>query len=77
MSYPNRTMCAVLDEMRNCYKSRNFAGLLGLVEEAQTMANRMEASLWDQREIKDLRNEIKKLEKKKQELEDQTTVSEK
>ena len=45
----NRTLCDVLHEMRAAYKTRNFAGLLGLVEEAQTMGNRMEASLYDKK----------------------------
>ena len=42
---PYRTLCDVLDEMRSTYKTRNFASLLGLIEEAQMMGNRMEAKL--------------------------------
>lgn len=42
---PNRYVCDVLEEMRKCYKTRNFAPLMGLIEEAQTMANRMEGAL--------------------------------
>ena len=45
--YPNRTICDVLEAMRDCYKTRNFAYLHSLIEEAQNMANRMEASLSD------------------------------
>jgi predicted HTH transcriptional regulator len=33
--------------MRKCYEVRNFSGLLGLIEEAQTGANRMESALED------------------------------
>lgn len=72
--YEDRTLCSVLDEMRSCYKSRNFSHLLGLIEEAQTMANRMEAGLaqksslqeWDlawrekRKELKNLDRQIKK-----------------
>ena len=47
----NRTMCDVLEEMRKCYKTRNFASILGLVEEAQGMANRMESAIYDIKEI--------------------------
>ena len=63
MYYPNRTMCDVLREMRDCYKSRNFAYLLGLIEEAQSMGNRMEAGLEDQRDLEELREEKSKLKK--------------
>ena len=52
--YPNRYICSVLEEMRACYKTRNFSGLLGLIEEAQALANRMEARLEDQADIEEL-----------------------
>lgn len=48
--------------MRDCYETRNFSYLLGLIEEAQSLANRMESSLRDNKEIKDLserRNDLK------------------
>ena len=48
--YPNRTMCGVLEEMRQCYKHLNFAPLPGLIEEAQTLANRMESGLGDKQD---------------------------
>ena len=47
---PNRTLCEVLDEMRTCSKTRNFSYLPGLIEEVQTMANRMEASIIEKRD---------------------------
>ena len=45
--YPNRYLCNVLDEMRACIKTLNFSYLAGLIEEVQTMGNRMEAKLED------------------------------
>lgn len=72
----NRTICDVLEAVRNCHKTRNYSYLMGLVEEAQNMANRMEAALWDQddlesakKETKLLKAQIKKLKDKKKELE--------
>ena len=47
---PNRYLCDVLDEMRTCYKTRNFSYLMGLIEEAQTMGERMEATLGDKKD---------------------------
>lgn len=60
----NRTLCSVLEEMRKQYKTRNFAGLLGLVEEAQSMGNRMEAALEDQKDLERLLENKKKLERR-------------
>jgi len=45
MAYLHRTLCDVLKEMRQCYETRNFGYLPGLIEEAQSMGNRMEAKL--------------------------------
>jgi len=67
---PNRTICAVLDEMRVALKNLNFSYMLGLIDEAQSLANKMEAAIWDQREIKDLRKEIRKLREIKTKLEE-------
>ena len=39
----NRYICTVLDEMRDCVKTSNFSYLSGLIEEAQSLANRMES----------------------------------
>jgi len=44
---PNRYVCDVLEEMRKIDKARNYGSLLGLVEEVQTLVNRMEASFGD------------------------------
>ena len=72
---PNRTLCAVLDEMRKAYETRNFSYLLGLIEEAQSMGNKMEAKLWDQKdflalkeEVAPLKAEVEKLKKERRAL---------
>jgi len=67
--YLSRTMCDVLQEMRTCYETRNFCALLGLIEEAQVMANRMESGLSDKHSVEELRDEIKNLKKQKKKLE--------
>jgi len=46
---PNRYVCDVLSEMRTMHKTRNYSGLMGLIEEAQTLVNRMEAALSDKK----------------------------
>ena len=65
---PRRYLCDVLEEMRTCNKTRNYAVILSLIEEAQTLANRMEASLGDRkdfqfwhRKFKEEKSEYKKL----------------
>ena len=52
--YPNRTMCEVLHEMRNCYETRNFASLMGMIEEVQSMGNRMEGRLSDTNDVENM-----------------------
>ena len=81
MSYynsPNRYVCEVLEEMRKTLNvlsvfniHRYKPAMAMLIEEAQTLVNRMEASLSDwsdirraQKELKKLKNEIKELESK-------------
>ena len=59
-SFPNRTLCDVLRDMRNCVKVLNFSMIPGLIEEAQVMGNKMEAALQDNKDIKDIRDQIKK-----------------
>ncbi len=67
----NRYLCEVLTEMRTCSETKNYSYLLSLIEEAQTLANRMEASLYDKKDytrvkglVKEKKQELKKLEKK-------------
>tara|TARA_Y100000310_G_scaffold134803_1_gene133710 strand:+ start:184 stop:408 length:225 start_codon:yes stop_codon:yes gene_type:complete len=67
----NRYICDVLEAMRKCHETHNYSYLLGLVEEAQYLANKMEASLYDKDNYELLRKQIKKLEKQKAELEEE------
>jgi len=41
----HRYVCSVLDEMRELDKTRRYDRLIGMVEEVQTLVNRMEAKL--------------------------------
>ncbi len=73
----NRTICSVLDEMRKANETRNYSILLSLIEEVQTLANRMEAALYDYGDVehmeeakRELKKELKKLEAEKKTLED-------
>jgi predicted RNase H-like nuclease (RuvC/YqgF family) len=74
----NRTLCDTLSEMRKCHEARHYGYLVGLIEEAQTYANRMEAALMDKHDIermhesiKELKVEIKELRVEKHKLEEQ------
>jgi len=67
----NRYICDVLEEMRTSVKTLNFAMIPSLIEEVQTMANRMEMALSDMKDLEHLKmsiiekkEELKKLEKK-------------
>jgi len=68
----NRTLCSVLEEMRDCYKTRNFAALPGLIEEAQTYGNRMEAKLSDVNDYNSLKECYASLKQKVEALKEQT-----
>ncbi|MBW2559281.1 MAG: hypothetical protein JRE40_00350 [Deltaproteobacteria bacterium] len=63
MTWINRTLCDVLDELRKCYKTHNYSYMLGLIEEAQSMGNRMEAAIGDLNDIESNREESAKLKK--------------
>lgn len=73
---PNRTICAVLGEMRRCCETLNFAHLRGLIEEAQTMANRMEASLYDKDDYTHIQKKVKQAQKQLDALKEQLPESE-
>jgi len=66
---PNRLLCTVFDEMRECVKTLNFSYLLGLIEESQSLGNRMESQLYDIKDYKILREDIGVLKTKKKKLE--------
>lgn len=54
----NRHLCDVLEDLRKCYETRNFAPVLGLIEEAQIMGNRMESGLRDVKDLKALNGDV-------------------
>ena len=66
----NRYLCTVLDEMRECVKTLNFSYLLGLIEEVQTLGNRMESRLFEIKDFERLHKDIKALEKKRKKIEE-------
>ena len=68
---PNRLLCDVLGEMRECVKTANFSYLPGLIEEAQSLGNRMEAHLYEIKDYNRLHKDIKVLKKKKKKLEEE------
>lgn len=72
----NRYICDVLEEMRKLVEFGNTVPLRGLIEEAQSLANRMESALSDKRDFISLNKETalakrayKKLEREYKELE--------
>ena len=60
--YRHRFICDVFSEMRSCHKTRNYASMLALVEEAQSMANRMEAAIEAKADYASYREKGKKAE---------------
>lgn len=72
----NRTVCEVLEEIRSCDKTKNYSPLLGLVEEVQSLVNRMEASLRDVNDLEHLADEKRKLKKKLKKLSKKTESTE-
>jgi 5-bromo-4-chloroindolyl phosphate hydrolysis protein len=71
----NRTLCDVLNEMRKCHKTRNYSILLSLIEEAQSMGNRMESGLHDISDLREIREELSDARKNLKEL--QKSISKK
>lgn len=80
----SRYICDVFSEMRACDETKNYSYLRGLIEEAQTMANRMEAALtaqsdyryWDE-ETKRAKEQVEKLRKEADRLQKQTKSKQK
>ena len=66
-----RYLCDILQDMRDCYKSRNFSYLKGLIEEAQYRANRMENRIGMVGEVEDLETNRIELKKEIKELEEE------
>ena len=59
-TYPHRTICDVLREMRELYKTCNFGLMPSLIEEVQILGNRMEARLDAQKTYFETRDDIRK-----------------
>lgn len=75
-TYPNRTLCDTLEEMRKLIKLEKATfepngqnTLLSLVEEAQTYANRMESAMEDWSDVREGHEKKHKLKKEIKELE--------
>ena len=66
--YLNRSICGVFEEMRSCNETKNYSYLLGLIEEAQSMANKMESKIDSIKNFEDLKNKYKELEERKNDL---------
>ena len=66
--YLNRSICGVLEEMRSCNETKNYSYLLGLIEEAQSMANKMESKIDLIKDFEDLKDKYKELEERKNDL---------
>lgn len=66
--YLNRTICGVFEEMRSCNETKNYSYLLGLIEEAQSMANKMESKIDLIKDFEDLQEQCKNLVERKYNL---------
>ena len=64
----NRSICGVFEEMRSCNETKNYSYLLGLIEEAQSMGNKMESKLDMIKDFEELKDKFKELEERKNEL---------
>ena len=73
----NRYVCDVLEEMRTSLKTLNFAMIPSLIEEVQTMVNRMEMALEDMKDLKGLKEEIHNKKEEYETLKDKIKKTEK
>lgn len=64
----HRTLCDVLEEMRKCHQTHNYSALPGLIEEAQSMGNRMEAAIGENRDITSVKKEWRKWKKRNKKM---------
>ena len=69
---PHRYVCDVLDEMRKCHKTRNYGSLPGFIEEVQTLVNRMEAALGEQKDYQRWHDKVKEEKAEYKKLLDET-----
>lgn len=61
---PHRHFCTVLEEMRACFKTYNFGAMQGLMEELQSIGNRMESGLEAMDDYNTLREKMKAMARK-------------
>lgn len=73
---PHRYVCEVLDEMRTAIKIHRPDLVIGLIEEAQTIVNRMEAKLHEYADMGYNLDEARKLRKTLRELKDHADMIE-
>ena len=73
--YTTRYLCDILIDLRKCYKTRNFSYMMGLLEELQYRAYRMEQAMdlsseieYMEKERIRLKKEIKELREEKKEI---------
>jgi len=66
--YLNRTICGVFEEMRSCNETKNYSYLLGLIEEAQSMANKMESKIDLIKDFEEMKDKYKELVERKNDL---------
>lgn len=68
MTWLNRTLCDVLQDMRKAHETHNYSYLLGLIEEAQSMGYRMEAKLNDIKDLEKLSESVRDMAKERDKL---------
>ncbi|MCP4570359.1 MAG: hypothetical protein GY841_22485 [FCB group bacterium] len=64
----NRLLCYVLEDMRSCCKTHNYAPMAGLIEEVQIMGNKMEAGLDTQHDYWEMVEDCKAIMKQREKL---------
>ena len=65
----HRTICDVLEEIRQIDKHKNYSYLLGLIEEAQMLGNRMEAGLEEKHDLERYHEKANEAQKKYKKIE--------
>jgi hypothetical protein len=83
VTMPSRYVCSVLDEMRTAVKVGRIDMVLGLIEEMQTLVNRMEAKLADYSDLGytlrgagDLKKSLRAIEEQVKKLEGEVGIHE-
>ena len=71
MSWPARTICACLEDMRSAFKTYNFSNIASLIEEVQMLANRMEAHIETEHSYNDRRDKLREVQEEIKETEEE------